>query len=250
MDELRESSLLFSLEGLLETERDRVRREAREAEQRQAEELKRVAELAERRRVAAEEARQARARRLALEAERDRLEQERIEAMKRATVERARLETEGQMRLLELEQQRKHEIELVRLREAQGLQRYRTLSRVFASGAVFVTGASLLVIFGWLQPARASERQHLQGLLEQSLAQKAASERLLSAELRKNQELRDQQPLATSCTPAPEPKPAEPTHVTGPRGPHGSGPKPPVNGPRYVDDGDPLNTQLPPTRRR
>ena len=43
MDELRESSLLFSLEGLLETERERVQREAREAQKRRDDELIRSA---------------------------------------------------------------------------------------------------------------------------------------------------------------------------------------------------------------
>src|SRR4051812_24405831 len=79
MDELRESSLLFSLEGLLETERERVQREAREAQKRRDEEMIRVAEQASRLRLASQQEREARERRLALEQERERLEQERIE---------------------------------------------------------------------------------------------------------------------------------------------------------------------------
>src|SRR6187551_1052642 len=104
MDELRESSLLFSLEGLLETERERVQREAREAQRRRDDEMARVAEQASRRRLAQEQEREARERRQALEQERERLEAERMEAMKRAAVERARIEAEGRMRLVEVEQ--------------------------------------------------------------------------------------------------------------------------------------------------
>src|SRR6187551_2854070 len=110
MDELRESSLLFSLEGLLETERERVQREAREAQRRRDDEMIRVAEQASRRRLAQEKERDAREHQQALEQERDRLEAERLDAMKRATIERARIETEAKMRLVEVEQTRKHEL--------------------------------------------------------------------------------------------------------------------------------------------
>src|SRR6185369_5046386 len=162
MDELRESSLLFSLEGLMETERERVQREAREAQKRREDELTRVAEAAERRRVAAQQERQSRERRALMEQERERMEHERLEALRLATVERARIETESGLRLVEAERSRQHDLALAQIREAQGLARYRLLSWL-SSGALLAAIASALVAyFGWLEPAHARREQHLQ----------------------------------------------------------------------------------------
>jgi hypothetical protein len=189
MDELRESSLLFSLESLLETERERVQREAREAQERRDQELKRVAELAERRRVATQQEREARERRQLLERERERLEQERIEAMKRATVERARIEAESHARIVELEQAQQHSLALSRLREHEGTARYRTLFWLSSAALTVTLGLSLAGFFGVVQPAHARERQNLQELVAVTETRAAATERALSAERNKSQAL-------------------------------------------------------------
>jgi hypothetical protein len=189
MDELRESSLLFSLESLLETERERVQREAREAQKRREDELKRVAELGERRRVADQQEREARARRQALEQERERLEQERIEAMKRATVERARIEAEAQMRLVEVEQQRKHDLALARIREGERTAHYRMLSWLSTGLLGVVIAAAAFGYLGLVQPAHAGEQQHLQSLLASADQKRATSERELMAERARTREL-------------------------------------------------------------
>ena len=241
MDELRESSLLFSLEGLLETERERVAREAREAQKRRDDEMIRVAEQASRRRLAQEQEREARERRQALEEERERFENERIEAMKRATIERARIEAEAQMRLVEVEQARKHELSLSQLREAQRTLRYRTLTWLSSAAALASVLASASVYFGYIKPAHARDEMQLQSIISTSAERSKTTERELSAERRKNEALRAQvQKLeARPVTPAVVPiKPA----VTGPI-------KPPVGGGgkgggltlrACPDDGDPL----------
>lgn len=246
MDELRESSLLFSLESLLETERQRVEREAREAEQRRHDELTRVAELAERRRVANQKEREARERRLQLEQERERLEQERLEAMKRATVERARIEAESHARLVEVEQARKHDLALSRIREQVSTARYRALFGVSAAAFVLTLGASLFVFFGFVRPTHAREQQQLQAIVSATEARATASAKALAAEVRKNQALEAR--LAQLSAPKPEPKMLQPKPVTPVT------PVTPGRPPRGDDDskrtictnsGDPLEKCLP-----
>ena len=245
MDELRESSLLFSLEGLLETERERVQREAREAQKRRDDEMIRVAEQASRRRLAQEQEREARERRLALEQERDRLAEERIDAMKRATVERARIETEGKMRLVEVEQTRKHELLLVQLREGQLTARYRTLTWLSSAALVLSLAGSLAAYFGYVQPAQAHELLQLRttstGLAEQA----KSAERALAAERAQNQTLSERvraleaRPAATPIVDAKPPQtgPGRPPPVTPPKPP-----KPPHR--ICKDTGDPLDKCL------
>lgn len=242
MDELRESSLLFSLEGLLETERERVAREAREAQKRRDDEMIRVAEQASRRRLAQEQEREARERRQALEQERERFETERIEAMKRATIERARIEAEAQMRLVEVEQARKHELSLSQLREAQRTLRYRTLTWLSSGIALAAVIASVSAYFGYIKPAHARDEMQLQSIISTTAERSKTTERELSAERRKNETLsaRVKQLEARPAEVAPPPA-AKPV-VTGPI-------KPPVAGggkgggttsTPCPDDGDPL----------
>jgi hypothetical protein len=243
MDELRESSLLFSLDSLLETERERVQREAREAQERREQELKRVADLAERRRVATQQEREARERRQALEQQRERLEQERIDAMKRATVERARIEAESAARIVELEQAQKHDLLLTRLREHESTARYRALFRLSAAALVLTLVASVGGFFGIVGPAHARQQQNLQGLVTATEGRVAAAERALSAERGKSQALEERvkQLQAAAAAPrasdaAPQAPPSRPVHGTGiivepPRKP-------------CRDNGDPLNPCL------
>jgi len=206
MDELRESSLLFSLEGLMETERERVQREAREEKKRREDELRRVAEVAERRRIAVEQEREARLRREALEQEREQLEQERILALKHAIVERARVEAEGQLRLVEAEQARKHDLALAHIRETQRTSRYRTLSWL-SSSALGVTVVGVAVAyFGWIAPAHAREKQLLQSVAHENEKLAQSAKLVLAAEQRKSQALSDQlQALRASAPAAPAP---------------------------------------------
>jgi hypothetical protein len=251
MDELRESSLLFSLEGLLETERERVLREAREAQKRRDEELIRVAEAAERRRLALQGEREARERRELLEQERERDEEQRIEAMKRATIERARIEAEGKLRLVELEQARQHDLALAQLAERQRTARYRSLTWL----STIAVGLSLLgtfgTYFGWIAPAHARQQQQLQGIISANTELAKTSERALANELRKNQALSERiRQLEAHPTP-PAPAPVKPPVAQPPR--HGastSAGSGTTTSTVCKDDGDPLNRCLAGPRRR
>ena len=243
MDELRESSLLFSLEGLLETERERVQREAREAQKRRDDEMLRVAEQASRRRLAQAQEREARERRQALEQERERLEEERINAIQRATVERARIETEAEMRLVEVEHTRKHELLLVKLREGQLTARYRSLTWLSSAALVLSLTGALLTYFGYLQPAQARERQQLRNAVQANAERAATNERALAAERATNQTLSQrirELEARLAAVASPDPKPLHPV---------GSRP-PSVTPPRHVphggckDTGDPLDNCL------
>jgi hypothetical protein len=246
MDQLRESSLLFSLEGLLETERERVQREAREAQKRHDEELKRVADAAERRRLAAQNEREARERRQLLEQERERLEQERLEAMKRATVERARIEAEGKMRLIELEQSRKHDLALAQIREAERTGRYRTWSWLSSAALLVVGIASGASYFGLLKPAHARETQQLQALLDVAKERASLHDRALTAERSKTRQLSERIRELEARPPASEPAAAPRPGNNNTRGPRVI--VEPVR-PPCDDNGDPLNPCLNGRRR-
>jgi len=249
MDELRESSLLFSLEGLLETERERVLREAREAQKRRDDEMIRVAELASRRRLAQEQEREARAHRQALEQERERLEEERIDAMKRATVERVRIETEAKMRLVELEQTRKHELSLVQLREGQLTTRYRTLTGLCAGALVLSLTGALVGFFGYVRPAHARELQRLRTTIDRTTEQTKSIERARAAERAQSQALRDRVRELEARSAAVASPDAKPTHIGSGRPPLVTPPKPlkPLKPPHggCKDTGDPLEKCLP-----
>jgi hypothetical protein len=240
MDELRESSLLFSLEGLLETERERVQREAREAQRRRDEEMIRVAEQASRRRLAQEQARAAQERRQALERERERLEEERIDAMKRATVERARIETEAKMRLIEVDQTRKHELAMSQLREQQSASRYRTLTWLSSAGCALAVLGATASYFGYVQPAHARAQQQLQAIIDANSELAKTTQRALVAEQGRNRALVERLERLAAAPAVSLPPTAKP---------QASPSKPPPGTPRHVqppphrcrDTGDPLD---------
>jgi hypothetical protein len=243
MDELRESSLLFSLESLLETERERVQREAREAQERREQELKRVAELAERRRVATQQEREARERRQLLERDRERLEQERIEAMKTATVERARIEAESHARIVELEQAQKHDLAMSRLREQASTVRYRTLFWLSSGALALALGLSLAGYFGFAQPAHARAEHNLRELVAVTETRVAATELALSAERSKSQALEERVQALQAAAVA---QGGEPPSRLGTSRPAPNGPSIIKEPPRKPckDNGDPLNPCL------
>lgn len=189
MDELRESSLLFSLERLHETERERVQREAREAQRKREEELARVAEVAEQRRRAGEEQRAAALRLKALQTERERLEGERLQAMQRATVERARSEVEAAAQARRAELEHAHRLRLAEIRERERGARYRVLSWLGAAGLVAISSLAAGGYFGVLRPAQLQRERHFQSLLEQSEHARKAREQELVVERKRLREL-------------------------------------------------------------
>lgn len=245
MDELRESSLLFSIEGLLETERERVQREAREAERRREEELKRVADAAERRRLAQEREREARGRRETLQRERERLEEERLEAMKRATVERARIEAEARVRLVEAEEQRKHELLLAKLNSEQQTARYRAVSWLSGGSCLLVVLGAFVGYFGWVRPAQAGGAQRFQALSAESRLRAQKSEQALQVERAQSRALSERVRELEARTAAVAP--LSPVRVKSPPpAPAGAGGSRGVGGKRdrCGDSGDPLDDCL------
>jgi len=189
MDELRESSLLFSLERLYETERQRVEREARELQRKHDAELALVAEVAEQRRKAAEEQRAAAQRLQTLQAERQRIEQERIDALQRATIERARSEVEAGARAEQLEQEREHQRKLAAIRERERSARRRVVEWVGAGGFVLMLSFALGSYAFVIRPAHLERVLRLQSLLDATERSKKAGEQALVLERKKVQEL-------------------------------------------------------------
>jgi colicin import membrane protein len=236
---------LFSLEGLLETERERVRREAREAERRRDEEMVRIAEQASRRRLALEQEQQARARREALERERERLDNERIDAMKQAAVERARVEAEGQLRLLELEQARKHELSLSQLNERSRTARYRSLTWLSSAAFALAIASGASLYFGYLAPASAQAEQRARALADANARLADGAQRALRAEQAKGALLGERVRQLEAVVPVPVAQaPAAPQPIQRPPGvrpPHG-----PSGGKQggCQDTGDPLDKCL------
>lgn len=242
MDELRESSLLFSLEGLMETERERVEREARERAERRENELRRTAEVAERRRQAEQQRREAEARRQALLEERARLEQAQIDAVKQATIERARLEVEARVKLAEIEQRRAHELELSRIGEAQRSVRYRAWTWLSSAGLLLVGAGSLAMYAGFVVPRHAQELAHLQSLLSARTLESQVFEQKLSAERRQSERL-SERVRALEARP-PEARPETKALLPSVRPEPKRIPHTPVASADCADDGDPLSPCL------
>jgi hypothetical protein len=243
MDELRESSLLFSIEGLLETERERVQREAREAERRREEELKRVADAAERRRSALGRENEARARRAAIEQARAKLEEERLESMRRATVEGARVEAEGRLRLIEAEERRKHELSLAKLRGDARVARYQAFAWISCGSVLVVLMAVLATYLAWVRPARAQDAQRLQTLQAEARLRQQADEQALRRErsekrtlLERVRELEAPPPIAVAPSASAVRKPPALPSAPAPGGR--------VNKVRCRETGDPLDDCL------
>jgi hypothetical protein len=149
----RDDSVQFSLSELVELEEKRRVREARDEQARQAnaarerelKEREQAAQAAERARLAAAE--------IARKQRDDLDEIARREALQKAIVEQARLEVEIRARADERELERRHEIELARLRR-EGTQRSLAslLGAALFGGAVSAALAALLYL-GVLAPA-------------------------------------------------------------------------------------------------
>jgi colicin import membrane protein len=242
MSTLRESSLLFSLESLLETERERVQREAREAQRRRDDELRRAAEAGERRRVAVQREREARERRLLLDREREKFEEQRAEALKQAAIERARIEAESAARLIEAERARYHGLELSRIAADAKNARYRVVSWLSAAALLLVVAGCAVAYWGVLAPAEADQRTHARALAATTEERARVAARALAAErstaaalaaelarLKAASAASPVAPLAQATPPSPHrPAPAADSRIGSHAGP-------------CKDDGDPLN---------
>lgn len=159
MASVQESSVLVSLNHLMQLEQQRLREEdtARDA----AIEAARRARLDEEQRIHAEQEARLRAeeaRRRAEDTAR-REESARHEALRLASVEKARIEGEQRARLAILEQEQRHERELLTL--GQDAQKRRLQRTLILGGALAfaLLGGGAGLYFGKIQPESAQARQ-------------------------------------------------------------------------------------------
>ena len=225
MGELREDSLLFSLKGLLERERERVSDEAdREFRRIEAEQLARLERerrgWEERERRRQEEEAQARC-----EGQRRRAAEARLEALRRAEVARARAEADAKARIEIEARRREHELMLEGIREKSGRRRSQQLAASFAAVALLFAGGGGALYFGKIGPeqeraradyerlviAERTRSERMQHLLERSERQR--SELFASLE-RTRRELAEAHALVAGPASPVRPKAAVPTAAT------------------------------------
>ncbi len=181
MAEMRESSVLFSLNQLMSLEQQRIREEE-DAQKRKVEaevsarvEAERLARVEQEARLQAEESR-----RKAEEASR-REEQARLQAMQLAELERARVEAEQKARIALVAQAQQHERELLAL---EGDGQKKRLKRVLVMGVVLsvaLFGGAGGFYFGKIKPdaerAEVEQRARLAVIEEALTKAKADAER-------------------------------------------------------------------------
>jgi colicin import membrane protein len=176
MDRQRETSLIFSLEGVMARERERIHEE--EAEHRRrlqaAHELQVAAER--RSREAEERRRSEQERRFREEQQRAREEAARLQALRQAELERSRIEAEARAKLELVAQQHQHERRIEAIRSDVKRRRDRIVALASSFLATLVALGAAALWFGKLEP----ESARLQ----------AAYDELVSAERRRSEETR------------------------------------------------------------
>ncbi len=136
MGQVRDSSLLFSLESLLRTEQERVHEEQRERERRvqEAERARRAEE--ERRRQAEQERLLAEEREREERERRQREEQARLAALREAEIERVRVEAQHASELELMARREVHERSMAELRRSDEKRRARVWSWVATAALI------------------------------------------------------------------------------------------------------------------
>lgn len=249
MDDSGESSLLFSLESLLETERERVQRVQREAQRRRDDALRRTAQAVTRRQAAAASEREARARALATEQQREQLARERGEALKLAAIEQARLEVDSRSRLLQGEQEREHLLRLAKLREDERATQYRAVAWLASGAFVLLLGSSAFGYFGQLLPEQVRQRSRYEARLATERERAGVLDNQLRLERGRGDTLATELEALKRAPPAAAPSlTTPPPGKRPPRDSRGGG-QPPRPSP-CRDDGDPLNPSLQPCGAR
>jgi hypothetical protein len=247
MAELREDSLLFSLETLMVRERERLALERAESERRQA--LAAAARIDQEKRQLEAELLRERAREQARLAEQQRLAEHaaRLDALRLGEVERARRESEARAQSEVLAQRHAHERRMTELKMQASKARDRALAVASTALLGLLIPGALLLYFGRIRPQTAelqAESAKLVGV-ERSRAEQAA--RLLTQTERERKKLageverlrRSSSSAAEPAQPSPQPNPASAV-------PRRNSPSPVPRG-RNVnckDDSDPLNPCL------
>ena len=246
MPEVRESSLLFSLDSLFAHERDKIESERREAARKRQAALEAEAQ--------AERARQTERARLAAET-RDRLlaedrrqrdEQARLEGIRQAELDRARLEAHLKSETELAARRERHELELRALALATRSKRNRAL--LIGGGALACVAALGSVAFALLNQSPELARLRAAGAAARANEEARANElrgMLTDAERRRREleaEIAARAHAVASAAPAPSatspgPRPVRPARPVPPTGPRL---RPPCGG----DANDPLNPCL------
>jgi len=243
--ELRDSSLLFSLESLMAEERTRIADERREKErQERADEEARKSQV--RIRVEAEALAAARERERLAEDERRRAEEAaRLDAIRNAELDRARGETQRRMELERREAERRHELELTRIHDASGARTAR-FGMAATSVLAFVACAALGYLELAVHPAElakleataaATTRTERARAERAEISYKTSEAKRLALETR----VRDLEALPTQISPS---APKVHTPPSRPPAPGSKTPRPSVRPPPCKDDSDPLNPCL------
>ncbi len=238
----RDESVSVSLRTLMELEDERVEQERRRALEREAAEARRAREALEREREA-EQQREREAR--AADEERRRREREeatKLAAIHQATIEQARIAEEARARALESDRERRHQVEIERVR-AEAAREKRS-SRTFVSvsaGVLFGVLASGALYGGVVRPEVIAQRAELDRRLAVSeqkgvaLAQSVEDAKRDNDALRKSIAALEARRTAPTATP-PAPAPHGPKH--GPLPPRGPAKARPPGG--VCPAGDPL----------
>lgn len=248
-----EQSVQFSLKDLLKLEEERLEEQRRELETRAAQEKEAARNEALRKAAEAQAQQEAIEKEMAAQkaAELDALA--RREAMQKALVEQARLEVEARARTEERELERRHEIELAKVRALGSANQKSQLGSL--AGSALLGGAVMLLVvagihFGVMKPAadrRMADMQSTLSSLETRVMEadlRAQDERKRGDELQgqlnsanqKIAELSTRKPAATTGPgTGPSPVVRNPTGVRG-----GGAPPPPPPAPVTCLKGDPL----------
>jgi len=179
MAEMKESSVLFSLNQLMSLEQQRLKEEEEAAQRRALAEAEARAE-AERRAKEAELARiRAEEERRRLEEQRAREEAARLEALRQGEVERARVEAEQRARMEALAKQQEHERAMAQLTQDQHKKRLQKMVAAISVGGVLLLGSALGVYFGKIKPEAEAE----QARQAAAIADQEAEQQRLKGEL-------------------------------------------------------------------
>lgn len=141
MQQPNESSVQFSLRGLMDLEEERLRQEEEQAEAERLQEEQARAERARAEREAEEQRLCAEAEARQLEAQRRREEEARLEAIRLAELEKARAEQEHAARMAELAARREHERQLAAAQKDAGRKKLTFLAAGLA--VLLVAGGAL-----------------------------------------------------------------------------------------------------------
>ena len=242
MADLRDNSILFSLNSLLEAERQRISDEAEREQQRLEAELQarlereRLEREADKARLLEEAQRELR------EEQRCREDAARIEALCQAEIERARSEAEARARLELVARQHEHEKKLTAIREQARRIHAERLAIVFGIALFGSVAGAAGVYFGKIRPATASLEQSSKSRFDAEQSRANEMELLFERSERRraklDERLRELQAeldtLKKRARPAAAPAPVRKNPA----------PAPAKKRPDCLDDNDPLNPCL------